>query len=253
MGAWGTAIFSDDTAADTRDAFTDLVAEGLKPEEATDRLVAESAEILEDEDEACVFWLALAATQWMLGRLMDSVRDRAIEMIESGTDLLRWKDSPQAEINQRKKHLDQLRAQLLSPQPKPKKLKPRVKSSTDFQQGDVASFRLDETTAVRFCVLRVWSDRGGTYTNLCLLGLDDGRPFRKKTIKLLETFGPHYTMLSQEPPGSTTLLKRGVQMPERNRETLAAWNKIEIRGHACKWEDFPSALRTILPKLGWIQ
>lgn len=253
MGAWRTAIFSDDTAADTRDAFTDLVADGLTPVEATGRLVTESAEILEDEDESLVFWLALAATQWKLGRLVDDVRDRALEIIELGSDLSRWQENPKTEINQRKQHLEKLRTQLLSPQPKPKKLKPMRKSSTDFQPGDVASFRLDEDTAVRFCVLHTWSDRGGTYANICLLGLDDGTPFRKKSLKLQETLGPHFTMLSHEPDDSIALLRRGVHVPERNTESFAAWNKITIRGHACRWEEFPSALRKILPELGWKQ
>lgn len=153
MGTWGTAIFSDDTAADTRDAFTDLIADGLTPEAATQRLAADSAEILDDEEEAIIFWLALAAIQWKLGRLIDSVRDRAIEIIHSESDISRWRHCPKAEINQRKKHLEKLRTQLLSPQPKPKKLKQQVKSSTEFQPGDVASFRLDESTTVRFCVL----------------------------------------------------------------------------------------------------
>ena len=48
-----------------------------------------------DEDEACVFWLALAATQSKLGRLIDLVRDRAIEIIDSGADLRRWENKPE--------------------------------------------------------------------------------------------------------------------------------------------------------------
>lgn len=122
MGAWGTPIFSDDTAADTRDAFTDFIAEGMPPADATDRLIAESADILADDDDSAVFWLALAATQWKLGRLLDSVRDRAIEIIDSGADLRRWEENPKAEIKQRKTHLEKLRIQLLSPLPKPIKL-----------------------------------------------------------------------------------------------------------------------------------
>jgi hypothetical protein len=142
MGAWGTAIFSDDTAADVRDAFTDFVAEGLSPSEATERLLRERAELLADEDDAVAFWLALAATQWKLGRLLDDVRDRAVAIIDDGDDLRRWEDNSRSEINQRKKHLAKLREKLLSPQPKAKKLKSFPKSSTDFRVGDVAAYRL---------------------------------------------------------------------------------------------------------------
>lgn len=251
MSAWGTAIFSDDTAADTRDTFTDFIAEGLTPAQATDRLIADSADLLDEEDDAGIFWLALAATQWRLGRLVDSVRDRAIEVIDSGADLRRWQDNPKAEINQRKKHLVKLREQLLTPQPKPKKVKALVKSSTDFKPGDVAAFRLDEVTAVQFCVLHLWGDRGGTYADICLLGLDDGTPFSKTALKLVDTLGPHYTMLSHEPADSITMLRRSVGVPEQGPEAFRAWNNLPVNGHASTWDDFLAALREVLPKLGW--
>lgn len=250
MGAWGTTIFSDDTAADTRDAFTDFIAEGMSAVEATKRLVAESTDILADDEDANVFWLAIAGTQWKLGRLLDTVRDRAVKIIDSGADLHRWQDNSKSEVNQRKKHLAKLREQLLSPQPKPRKLKPFVKSSTDFKPGDIAAFRLDDLTSVRFCVLELWGDRGGTYTTICLLGLEDGSPWKKTTLALADTLGPHYTMLSHEPKDSITLLRHGIRLPEEP-ERYRAWNNLSIHGHACTWAEFPEALRKVLPKLGW--
>jgi hypothetical protein len=251
MSAWGTAIFSDDTAADTRDAFTHFIAEGLTPAQATERLIAESADILDDEDDAGVFWLSLAATQWRLGRLVDSVRDRAIEIIESGTELRRWQHNPRAELDRRKKHLDKLRTQLLTPPSKPKTVKPLEKSSTDFKTGDVATYRFDEGRAVRFCVIKTWGDHGGMYADVCLLGLDDGSPFRKKSLKLADTLGPHYTMLRHESADRITLLCRGVGLPKGTPEVFRAWNSLKLDGHACTWDDFPAALREVLPKLGW--
>jgi hypothetical protein len=252
MGAWGPAIFSDDTAADVRDAFTDFVVEGLNSSEATDRLIQESADLLEDEDDALIFWLALAATQWKLGCLLDVVRDRALAIIDSGEELRRWEDpNSQSHLTQRKKHLAKLRGQLLSPQPKARKLKPFPKSSTDFRVGDVAAYRLDEHTSVRFCVLHLWGDRGGTYSGICFLGLDDGRPFVKRRLALAETLGPHYTMLSHEPADRITVLARDVIVPKQTRESFGAWHRLPIRGYACRWDEFPNALRAVLPKLGW--
>jgi hypothetical protein len=64
MGAWETALFSDDTACDVRDSYTDLVGDGLIGSEATKTLLREWATSLNDPDESPVFWLALAATQW---------------------------------------------------------------------------------------------------------------------------------------------------------------------------------------------
>ncbi len=257
MGTWGTAIFSDDTADDVRWEFTELVASGLTAEDATKRLTAESADILEDDDdEALVFWLALAATQWKLGRLLDSVRQRALEIIDSGIELSRWQESGKSEINQRKKHLAKLREQLLSPQPKARKLKPHPKSNTDFQPGDIAVYRLDEKTAVRFCAYHLWGDRGGTYTDLCLLGLDDGRPFRKSKLRVEDTCLATFTMLSHEPADRIKLLRRNVSLP--SEVAIACEHNVRIGegrgvpGGSMKWDEFPDALRKLLPELGWL-
>ena len=182
---------------------------------------------------------------------MDSTRDKAVQIIDSGADLRRWRDATTTEINQRKKHLAKLRERLLGPQPKPRKLKRIEKSSTDFQAGDVAVFHLDNRTSVRFCVLSIWGDRGGSYADICLLGLDDDKPLKIRALSLSDTLGPHYTMLEHEPADTVTLLCRGVRLPECTRETLAAWHAIPIQGHVCLWRDFPEVLRTVLPRLGW--
>lgn len=138
MGAWGTAIFSDDDACDVRDEFRNLIAAGYSAEQATRQLIAVSPEVDSDPDET-VFWLALAATQWKHGRLTDDVLDRALQIIESGQDLLRWQDNPASEVKARSCHLAKLKAQLQSSPPPPRKLRPRTLSSTDFKEGDVAA------------------------------------------------------------------------------------------------------------------
>ena len=102
-----------------------------------------------------------------------------------------------------------------------------------------------------FCVLDLWGDRGGTYANICLLGLDDKAPIAKTTLELADTLGPHYTMLSREPADSVTLLRRDVGLPQRNREAFRAWNNLPVQGHATTRDDFPGTLRAVLPKLGW--
>src|SRR5215469_10167451 len=82
MGAWGTAVFSDDTACDVRDNYVDLIGDGLSGVEATKKLLREWAGSLDDPDEGPVFWLALAATQWKNGRLEDLVQQRALNIID---------------------------------------------------------------------------------------------------------------------------------------------------------------------------
>jgi hypothetical protein len=90
VGAWGTAIFDDDTAADVRGEWRDAILEGLTAEEASDRLRASFKHALADQDESKIFWLALAAAQMETGRLQDDVRDRALAIIEGGGDVARW-------------------------------------------------------------------------------------------------------------------------------------------------------------------
>src|SRR5580704_2795352 len=78
MSAWGTAAFSDDAACDVRDSYIDLLDDGLSGHDATKKLVGAWSKLLEDPDEAPVFWLALAATQWKYGRLEPHVLKKAL-------------------------------------------------------------------------------------------------------------------------------------------------------------------------------
>jgi hypothetical protein len=88
MGVWGTSIFSDDTASDVRGDYRDLAGNGLAGHEATDKILREYYR--QRESEMGVVRLALAATQWNCGRLEERVQAKALEIIESGSDLKRW-------------------------------------------------------------------------------------------------------------------------------------------------------------------
>ena len=122
MGAWGPAIFSDDTAVDVRDDYRDYVGRGLTGPEATDKLMVEYTDTLADSDERSVFWLALAATQWRCGRLEPRVLKHALAIIASGESLDRWRESGGKVVNQREAALEKLRLQLLSDQPREKRI-----------------------------------------------------------------------------------------------------------------------------------
>jgi hypothetical protein len=125
MGVWGVAVFSDDLAADLRDEFRDLIGEGLSSSEAVDKLLSEYASSVEDDDEKSVFWIALASTQWKLGRLEERTKIEALRYIANGEDLKRWDGSK--DRKKRAAILEKLREQLLSPQPPPKHVPRTVK------------------------------------------------------------------------------------------------------------------------------
>lgn len=124
MGTSGAGLFSDDVASDVKRDFVNALRRGLTPDEAVVELKSDWAHAIEDADDGPTFWLSLAATQWNYGCLDDSVKQRAMHMIDSGQHLARWSGS---ELAKRRAVLDSLKAQLLSPQPKakrPRKIKP---------------------------------------------------------------------------------------------------------------------------------
>jgi hypothetical protein len=121
VGTSGAGLFQDDTALDVRDQYRELLALGRSDSEVVS--VIRGIPAAEDEEESAVIALALASVQWEYGRLDDEVRDRALEVIDSGLDLRRWEGSPLLE--KRRLVLSQLRLKLLSVQPKRKTPRPR--------------------------------------------------------------------------------------------------------------------------------
>ena len=123
MGTSSTALFGDDVARDVKQDFVDLLRRGLPPDKAVDILKKDWADSIIDTDDGPTFWLALAATEWAYGCLDEEAKQKAIEVIDSGYGLTRWSG---AALVRRRSVLAELRAQLLSPQPKskrPRKLK----------------------------------------------------------------------------------------------------------------------------------
>lgn len=158
MGAWGPAIFSDDTACDIRGDYKDFLGDGLTPSEATDRILLEWRDSLDDFDERSVVWLALAATQWKLGRLEGRIKQKAVEVIDSGCNLERWEGKDR---EKRKIVLEKLRDQLDSPQPKQKKVPKRFRDHCDWEVGEIIAYTTLSKDKVLFRVIGFHNDKGG--------------------------------------------------------------------------------------------
>lgn len=105
MGTFGAGIYDDDVAQDARDAFLELLDEGLDEEAATRRFRRSWSGPLKDSDDGPVVWYALADTQWSLGRLLDQVRDEAVRRIDAEAGLDRWRDAGPKPLAQRRKVL----------------------------------------------------------------------------------------------------------------------------------------------------
>ena len=162
MGAWGVAVFSDDLAADLRDEFRDLMGEGLSSSQAVDQLISDYQSSIHDDDEKTVFWIALAVTQWNLGRLEDRTQDEALRMIAGGDDLQRW-DNPK-DRKKRAAVLEKVREQLLSPQPPAKRVPRRIKGANTWDVGELIGFQLLSHQWVLFRVIGHHEDKGGRHS-----------------------------------------------------------------------------------------
>ena len=167
MGTWGVGIFADDTAADVRGDWRDLLGEGLSSEAATERLLDAWKGSLADPDEGPVVWLALAAAQVRTGRLTPRVRREALAIIDSGAGLRRWAGTPN--LKKRQAVLHKLQGEILGSQKVPVRVPKRRVAVPRFEVGDVVSFRLANGIMSLLRCYRLHTDQGGSYSLLELL------------------------------------------------------------------------------------
>jgi hypothetical protein len=90
MGAWGHGIFQDDFACDVRDLYTELSSLGFDDGVILTELQQEFGKL--EGINVSTFWIALALSQYKVGRLLDAVKQRALEFIDSGSALQEWTD-----------------------------------------------------------------------------------------------------------------------------------------------------------------
>lgn len=162
MGVWGTGIFQDDTACDIRDEYKQLLGDRLSAPEAKARILEVYKSSFADADDSNVAWLALAAVQWQVGRLDDDTLQRALAVIDSGANLVRWSADPK-DRDRRKAALEKLRAQISSPQPAEKRIRKEVRCECHWKIGELISYQLLSGKLAIFRVISHHTDKGGTY------------------------------------------------------------------------------------------
>lgn len=147
MGAWGPKLYQDDLAEEVRTYYKDQLRRGKKGTDITQELILKNSDVLSDEDEASVFWFALADTQWSLGRLENSVKMNALKCIQEGSNLRRWLVEDSKNAKKREQVLEDLREKLLSPQPAEKKISQYKLYRCDWKIGDIYAYRLSSDYA----------------------------------------------------------------------------------------------------------
>ncbi len=144
MGTWNTSITGNDTA---KDLYIEYSAAFYKfdVEEALKRIdLYIRSEMFDesDEEEWCNYIYSLADFMWKKGILTDSVKNKAIEMIDSGFGLDLWAEAGEKTLNSRKQKLVEFKQKLLSTQPSKKKIKPNVHTERIFNDGDIIAVQL---------------------------------------------------------------------------------------------------------------
>ena len=83
MGTWGPGLYQDDVACDIKSEYVNRLKIGQTNIEATQDMIDYNECYIDDEEDAPIFWFALADTQWKYGRLLPEVRDEALKLIKS--------------------------------------------------------------------------------------------------------------------------------------------------------------------------
>lgn len=148
MGAWGTAISSNDTYADVYDEFFELYNSGLEVNEISKRLIENNQETINDPDDGNNFWFALAKAQWECKQLNIELYNRVKNIIKTGTDIEVWRqlDADENDLKKRKLVLGKFIADISTERPKAKarkkKKEPKILQPV-FEKGDCITFKLD--------------------------------------------------------------------------------------------------------------
>jgi hypothetical protein len=233
MGTWGTGIFSNDTAADIRGDFRELLEDGLTPEQATERIIGKSSHSVDDPDDGPSFWTGLAAAQIALGVLQPPVRDRAVALIDSGGDLHLWTKPKLAA--KRRAVLERLRAQLLGAQKAPVKVRRPKRVPSPVSVGDVFLLLLDDGRRARFRVLGMKRDRLGDFPIVEMID-DKDRPFvlyykTKAAMFVREPWARYHVislMKTLPRPGEIEIVGTTAPDPTVDPPTYTMWPNLKV-------------------------
>lgn len=168
MSYSGAGLYDDDTAADVRHRYRELVADGATGEAATNTLLTEWGGMLDDPDDSPVFWLSLADTQSKVGRLEARVRDQALAVIESGQDLARLEHDPRLQA-QRRRLLAGLAKRLMGPQRAEVRIRKPFRSTSPVAFGDIFWFALPSGRRVLLRCVDVSGDERDNYPTVEVL------------------------------------------------------------------------------------
>ena len=140
MDPSSTALFSSNLGDSMKRNYRSLLALKYSDKEAEETMVKfyENSEYIEDSSWT-EFWIVLAALESKYGRLSKGIQKKALEVIESGDDLLRWNNL--YERKKREKILSVLKNDLSGEQPERKEVNIRT-IRCPWKTGDLLAYNI---------------------------------------------------------------------------------------------------------------
>jgi len=176
MGAWGTAILSDDVAADVYSEYMDDYDDGVDHAEIRAKLEKKWAEAISDPHDAPPFWFAVAKAQWKCGALEPDVLTRVTNLISDPASHELWAEQGVAILRKREAVLQKFLAEISTPNPKPRKRRKIKLVPAIFQPGDCLSVALPHGEYGAALVLAIYETRWANWNLVGVLHYKAGQP-----------------------------------------------------------------------------
>ncbi|XFA99359.1 hypothetical protein ACAG96_01965 [Candidatus Izemoplasma sp. B36] len=115
-------LYFRETAYSVKEEFIDLLKSGFDEFDATNKMMNDNLELLDDDEDGPIFWLVLLDTQWNLGRLTPIVKEKALDLIKKQFKKEYYPSSIDGDIEERKAVLKLLDEKLKIETPIKKKI-----------------------------------------------------------------------------------------------------------------------------------
>lgn len=222
MGAWGTAISSNDTYADIYGTFFDLYNDGLEVEEISKKLIADNHETINDKDDSNNFWFALAKAQWECKQLDKDIFYRVKKIVETGADLEVWRqlDADEKDIKKRKAVLEKFLTDLQTERPKVKSRKKKIIRQPVFDKGDGLTFKLENGNYGGAVILEALKDSEYGHNLIATTRINQPNIPTKKDFENAEVLVMNYASWDNKPVVQWYL-------PTRHKQTAHLIEKVD--------------------------
>lgn len=144
MGSWGFGVEQDDFVRDVLGEFDDRLKRGASIESATQAVLVQFADAVDDTDDGPLLWLALARAQWRYGEASVDVLAKVRADFAAEAGLERWADEGPTVLAKRRERLAKFLAEIERPNPKPRPHPKLVIRKPIFAPGDCLAVRLKD-------------------------------------------------------------------------------------------------------------